>query len=77
MELMLHFLSEDSEIQYENIWVFFQSLLFFFVAIQEKEKAKIKEKLDKCVKESLLQLSDLLDLGIHKTGTKKVRGLSS
>ena len=74
---MLHFLSEDSEIQYENIWAFFQSLLFFLVAIQEKEKAKIKEKLDKCVKESLLQLSDLLDLGIHKTGTKKVRDLSS
>jgi hypothetical protein len=49
----------------------------FLVAMKEKEKAKIKEKLDKCMKESLLQVSDLLDLGVHKTGIKKVRCTST
>ncbi|MCO5560509.1 hypothetical protein L7F22_014124 [Adiantum nelumboides] len=37
---------------------------------EEKEKVKMKEKLEKIVKENLFQLSDLLDLSIAKT-TKK------
>eukprot|EP00250_Pteridium_aquilinum_P020416 c24806_g1_i1 orf=354-2054(+) len=39
-------------------------------ANEEKEKSKMKEKLEKCVKENLFQVSDLLDLNITKT-TKK------
>lgn len=38
---------------------------------EEKEKTKVKERLEKCVKESLLHLSDLLDLNLPKTSSKK------
>ncbi|KAL0926579.1 hypothetical protein M5K25_002818 [Dendrobium thyrsiflorum] len=38
---------------------------------EEKQRAKIKEKLDKCIKDNLLDLCDLLDLNVSKTNTKK------
>eukprot|EP00250_Pteridium_aquilinum_P010929 c19722_g1_i1 orf=589-2037(-) len=38
---------------------------------EEKEKAKIKERLERCVKESLLQISDLLDLNLSKSLKKE------
>ncbi|KAH0458611.1 hypothetical protein IEQ34_011425 [Dendrobium chrysotoxum] len=38
---------------------------------KEKQRAKTKEKLDKCVKETLLELCDLFDLTVSKTNTKK------
>ncbi|KAI5074260.1 hypothetical protein GOP47_0010221 [Adiantum capillus-veneris] len=43
---------------------------FVWGSNEEKEKSKMKEKLEKIVKENLFQLSDLLDLSITKT-TKK------
>ncbi|KAH6559549.1 hypothetical protein KP509_1Z004400 [Ceratopteris richardii] len=38
---------------------------------EEKEKAKVREKLDKCFKETLIQLSDLLDLNMPRTSKKE------
>lgn len=38
---------------------------------EEKQRAKIKEKLDKCIKDNLLDLCDLLDLTVSKANTKK------
>ncbi|KAL8147666.1 hypothetical protein AgCh_005112 [Apium graveolens] len=38
---------------------------------EEKQKNKIKEKLDKCVKEKLLEFCDVLDLPISKATIKK------
>lgn len=38
---------------------------------QDKEKAKVKERLDKYVKESLLQMSDILDLNFPRATSKK------
>lgn len=40
--------------------------------MQDKQKIKVKEKIDKCVKEKLLEFCDLLDLPITKATTKKV-----
>lgn len=38
---------------------------------EEKEKAKVKERLEKCVKESLIQISDILDLNLLKSSKKE------
>ncbi|KAA8527062.1 hypothetical protein F0562_008709 [Nyssa sinensis] len=38
---------------------------------EEKQKIKVKEKLDKCVKEKLLEFCDVLDLPIVKATTRK------
>ncbi|XP_020579127.1 DNA ligase 1-like isoform X2 [Phalaenopsis equestris] len=38
---------------------------------EEKQRAKIKEKLDKSVKENLLELCDLFDLSVSKTNARK------
>lgn len=38
---------------------------------EEKQKIKVKEKLDKCVKEKLVELCDLLDISIAKTSKRK------
>lgn len=41
-------------------------------SLQEKQKLKIKEKLDKCVKEKLIEICDVLDIAISKANTRKV-----
>ncbi|CAO2835746.1 unnamed protein product [Amaranthus hypochondriacus] len=38
---------------------------------EEKQRMKVKEKFDKCVKEKLLEFCDVLDIPITKTTTKK------
>ncbi|KAK8953424.1 hypothetical protein KSP40_PGU013504 [Platanthera guangdongensis] len=38
---------------------------------EEKQRAKIKEKLDKCIKDDLLDICDLLDMTLSKTSIKK------
>lgn len=38
---------------------------------QEKQRAKIKEKLDKCVKEKLLDFCDVLNIPINKAAVRK------
>lgn len=38
---------------------------------EEREKAKIKERLERCVKESLFQISDILDLTLSKSLKKE------
>ncbi|XP_059591308.1 DEK domain-containing chromatin-associated protein 4 isoform X1 [Vitis vinifera] len=38
---------------------------------EEKQKIKVKEKFDKCVKEKLLEFCDVLDISIAKTTTRK------
>ncbi|XP_055807144.1 DEK domain-containing chromatin-associated protein 4-like [Solanum dulcamara] len=38
---------------------------------EEKQKMKVKEKLDKCVKEKLLELCDLLDIPVGKATSRK------
>ena len=40
--------------------------------LQEKQRLKVKEKFDKCVKEKLLEFCDVLDIPITKATTKKV-----
>ncbi|XP_057517235.1 DEK domain-containing chromatin-associated protein 1-like isoform X2 [Amaranthus tricolor] len=44
---------------------------FVWVDNEEKQRAKTKEKLDKCVKEKLLDFCDLLNIPINKSSTKK------
>ncbi|GKV19379.1 hypothetical protein SLEP1_g29648 [Rubroshorea leprosula] len=39
---------------------------------EEKQKMKVKEKLDKCNKEKLLELCDVLDIPVAKATTRKV-----
>lgn len=41
--------------------------------LQEKHRAKVKEKIDKCVKEKLLDFCDVLNIPINKAVVKKVR----
>lgn len=41
-------------------------------SLQEKQRAKTKEKIDKCVKEKLLDFCDLLDIPVSKATIKKV-----
>ncbi|GAV81603.1 DEK_C domain-containing protein [Cephalotus follicularis] len=38
---------------------------------QEKQKAKVREKLDKCVKEKLMEFCDVLNVPINKAAVKK------
>lgn len=40
--------------------------------VQEKQKAKVKEKLDKCVKDKLLDFCDILDVPVSRATMKKV-----
>lgn len=39
---------------------------------QEKQRAKVKEKLDKCIKEKLMDFCDVLNIPISKASTRKV-----
>lgn len=39
---------------------------------QEKQRAKIKEKIEKCVKEKLLDFCDVLNISVARATTKKV-----
>ncbi|CAA2982064.1 DNA ligase 1-like isoform X1 [Olea europaea subsp. europaea] len=38
---------------------------------EEKQMWKLKEKLDKCIKEKLVEVCDVLDISISKSTTKK------
>lgn len=44
---------------------------FVWVENEEKQRAKIKEKLDKCVKERLLFFCDILNIPVSKSAAKK------
>ncbi|XP_071722697.1 DEK domain-containing chromatin-associated protein 1-like [Rutidosis leptorrhynchoides] len=44
---------------------------FVWVENEEKQKSKIKEKLDKCVKDKLLEFCDVLNIPVNKTSVKK------
>ena len=55
--------------------MFIQSLYLLFVFIslqQEKQRARVKEKIDKCVKEKLLDFCDVLNIPINSGNVKKV-----
>ena len=39
---------------------------------QDKQRAKVKERIDKFVKEKLLDFCDVLNIQINKTNMKKV-----
>lgn len=41
-------------------------------SLQEKQKHKVREKFDKCNKEKLLELCDVLDIPVVKATTRKV-----
>ena len=45
---------------------------FFLSFQQEKQKAKVKEKIDKCVKERLVDFCDLLNIPITRATARKV-----
>lgn len=49
-------------------YIFFKKHL----SVKDKQKNKIKEKLDKCVKEKLLEVCDLLDLPVTRAASRKV-----
>lgn len=56
----------------QNILAFLQFFFFLLsLSLQEKQKIKMKEKLDKCVKEKLLGFCDVLDIPIAKADTVK------
>ena len=40
--------------------------------LQDKQNTKVKEKLDKCNKEKLLDFCDLLNVSVSKATTRKV-----
>lgn len=40
--------------------------------LQEKQMIKVKEKFDKCNKEKLLDVCDVLDIQVAKANTRKV-----
>lgn len=44
----------------------------FSFSLQEKQRMKVKEKFDKCVKEKLLEFCDILDIPVTKATSKKV-----
>ncbi|XP_051119179.1 DEK domain-containing chromatin-associated protein 1-like [Andrographis paniculata] len=44
---------------------------FVWTDNEEKQKAKVKEKLDKCVKEKLLDFCDILNISVNKASTRK------
>ncbi|KAJ7945671.1 Protein DEK [Quillaja saponaria] len=44
---------------------------FVWVENEEKQRAKVKEKLDKCVKEKLVDFCDVLNIPINKANVKK------
>ncbi|GMH23456.1 hypothetical protein Nepgr_025299 [Nepenthes gracilis] len=44
---------------------------FVWIANEEKQRAKVKEKLDKCVKEKLIDFCDMLNIPINKAIVKK------
>ncbi|GMH31495.1 hypothetical protein Nepgr_033338 [Nepenthes gracilis] len=44
---------------------------FAWIDNEEKQRAKLREKLDKCVKEKLLDLCDVLNIPINKANVKK------
>ncbi|XP_038983509.1 DNA ligase 1-like [Phoenix dactylifera] len=44
---------------------------FMWHGDEEKQKTKVKDKLDKCVKDTLVDLCDLFDLPVSKTNTRK------
>ena len=47
-------------------------LIGFVTSYQEKQKAKVREKLDKCVKEKLMDFCDVLNITINRSVVKKV-----
>lgn len=58
------------------IHIILEPLLYsslFFCFQQEKQRTRVKEKLDKCVKEKLVDFCEFLNIPI-KAGTKKVSG---
>ncbi|KAG6415776.1 hypothetical protein SASPL_123193 [Salvia splendens] len=44
---------------------------FVWVENEEKQRTKVKEKLEKCVRGKLLDLCDVLNITVNKTSTKK------
>lgn len=59
------------------IYILFIAPYELDVLFQEKQRAKMKEKLDKYVKDTLLDLCDLFDLPVSKANTRKVSGFTS
>ncbi|XP_077217449.1 DEK domain-containing chromatin-associated protein 3-like [Tasmannia lanceolata] len=61
--------------EWHSMAIQFRSNIFQFSGFAwhdaEKEKMKMKEKLDKCVKEKLLEFCDLLDIPVVKTTARK------
>lgn len=47
--------------------------LRYMCSWQEKQRLKVKEKLDKCVKEKLVDFCDVLNIPINKASVKKAR----
>jgi len=43
---------------------------------EEKQRAKAKEKLDKCIKEKLIDFCDVLDIPVNKSTVKKVSDMN-
>ena len=39
---------------------------------EEKQRARLKEKLDKCIKEKLIFFCDVLDIPVNRSNIKKV-----
>lgn len=44
----------------------------FFFSQEEKQRARVKEKLDKCIKDKLIFFCDVLDIPISRSSIKKV-----
>ncbi|KAL0464089.1 UNVERIFIED_CONTAM: hypothetical protein Slati_0296500 [Sesamum latifolium] len=44
---------------------------FVWIENEDKKRAKLKEKIDKCVKEKLLDFCDVLDISVNKATIKK------
>lgn len=57
---------------YPFIYVVWEEIMLLICLLQEKQRVKVKEKIDKCVKEKLMDFCDVLNIPINKSGVKKV-----
>lgn len=72
--VMWHMCMEYASINIEWLYDMWMTCILCNVSLflkQERQRVKIKEKLDKCVKEKLLFFCDILNIPVSKSATKK------
>lgn len=63
----------ENVILISDLWLYMYFTFWFMCSWQEKQRSKVKEKLEKCVKEKLVDFCDVLNIPINKASVKKAR----